>query len=222
MRKAGRTFFWSSMSSFLLELITGQEELNECSKLTCFAKRIVNRIPRQGDWWLMPAAVRHRLRICEVESDLGKGKIDPVWRIQTQKKKKRSSLIHIHESQFTNEFQSRTEALEFDRRPAERTAVYAYIHACICAAALHAYAHLLCTRAPRENKETNWMIEYQKKKELAGYYEANDKVVHVAFVLIEGYLCPLCPAATSTRSLSLVICDLSSLEWERRIEGRLK
>ena len=31
--------------SSLLEVITGRVELTECSKLTCFAKRVLNMVP---------------------------------------------------------------------------------------------------------------------------------------------------------------------------------
>ena len=63
------------MSSSLLGVITGREELIECSKLKCIAKRILGMVPGQEDQRSMSAVVRHRRRTCEVKSELGKGKI---------------------------------------------------------------------------------------------------------------------------------------------------
>ena len=76
---------------FLLEVIKGRGELTECSKLTCFAKRMLDMVPGTGgecDRRSVSADVRHRRRTYQVEGELGKGKIDPIRRIQTPNKKK--------------------------------------------------------------------------------------------------------------------------------------
>ena len=38
-------FFALLMFSFLLKVITGRGELTDCSKLTCFAKRMLDMFP---------------------------------------------------------------------------------------------------------------------------------------------------------------------------------
>ena len=99
-------FFFS-----LLEVMTGRWELTECSKLTCFAKRMLDMVPGDsGKWdrWSLSATVRDRRRTCQVESELGRGKIGLIRRIQAPKKKKKPSSTH--ESKCTNESNSRTEA----------------------------------------------------------------------------------------------------------------
>ena len=63
---------------FLLQVVTGRGELTERSKLTCFAKRLLdNRSGGSGEWHrrLASAAVRHGRRTCQVKKELGKGKI---------------------------------------------------------------------------------------------------------------------------------------------------
>ena len=62
------------MSSSLLEVITGGEELIQCSKLTCFAKRMLNIVAGQSDRRSVSATVGHRRQTSNVESDLEKGK----------------------------------------------------------------------------------------------------------------------------------------------------
>ena len=97
--------------SSLLEVITGRGELTECSKLTCFAKRMLDMVPGgsgERDWRSVSAAIKYRRRTCQVDCELGKGKIGPIRRIQTPKKRKKPSSTH--ESKFTNESQSRIEA----------------------------------------------------------------------------------------------------------------
>ena len=95
----------------LLEVMTGRGELTECSKLTCFAKRMLDMVLGDSGKWdrrSLSATVRDRRRTCQVESELGKGKIGLIRRIQAPKKKKKPSSTH--ESKFTNESKSRTEA----------------------------------------------------------------------------------------------------------------
>ena len=40
-----KTFAFVLMFSSLLEVITGRGELTECSKLTCFAQRMLHMVP---------------------------------------------------------------------------------------------------------------------------------------------------------------------------------
>ena len=64
----------------LLEEITGRGELTECSKLTCFTKRMLDMVlggSGKVDRRLVPAAVEQHWRACAVESELGKGKNRP-------------------------------------------------------------------------------------------------------------------------------------------------
>ena len=54
--------------SFLLEIITLRGELTDCSKLTCFAKGILDMVPGGSGEWdrrSVSAAVRHRRRMVQ-------------------------------------------------------------------------------------------------------------------------------------------------------------
>ena len=97
--------------SSLLEVITGRGELTECSKLISFAKRMLDMVPGA-----VVSEIDDRCRLLSsivgvlVSSiaSWGREKIGPIRRIQTPKKRKKPSSTH--ESKFTNESQSRTEA----------------------------------------------------------------------------------------------------------------
>ena len=56
----------------------------------------------------MSAAIKHGRRTCHVENELGKGKNRPNTTYPNSKEEKKQSLTH--ESKFTNESESRTEA----------------------------------------------------------------------------------------------------------------
>ena len=119
----------------LLEVMTERGELTECSKLTCFVKRMLDMAPGDSGKWdrrSLSATFRDRRRTCQVESELGKGKIGLMWRIQAPKKKKKPSSTH--ESKLTNESKSRTDH-EADVRST---------NCCACMPALRAAAELQC------------------------------------------------------------------------------
>ena len=105
-----KTFALLFFSSFL-EVITGRGELTECSKLTCFAKRMLDMVHGGSGEWdrrSVPAAIKHRRCTCQVDCELGREKIGPIRRVQTPKKRKKPSSTP--KSKFTNDSQSRTEA----------------------------------------------------------------------------------------------------------------
>ena len=63
--------------SSLLEVITGRGELTECSKLTCFAKRMLDMVPGGSGQWdrrSVSAAIKDSRRTCQFDCELGKGK----------------------------------------------------------------------------------------------------------------------------------------------------
>ena len=87
----------------LLEVMTGRGELTECSKLTCFAKRMLDMVPGdsgKSDRRSLSASVRDRRRTCQVESELGKGKNRPNTTYPSSKEEEKAILnarIQIHE-----------------------------------------------------------------------------------------------------------------------------
>ena len=96
---------WKSFALFFSSLlvITGRGELTECSKLTCFAKRMLDMVPGA-----VVNEIDDRCRL--LSSIVGVlvrsivRKIGTIGRIQTPKKRKKPSSTH--ESKFTNESQS--------------------------------------------------------------------------------------------------------------------
>ena len=95
----------------LLEVMTGRGELTECSKLTCFAKRMLDMVPGDSGKWdrrSLSATIRDRRCTCQVESELGKGKNRPNTTYPSSKEEEKPSSTH--ECKFTNESKSRTEA----------------------------------------------------------------------------------------------------------------
>ena len=121
-------FFFSSRSKH------GVRELTECSKLTCFAKRMLDMVPGAvvseigARCRLLSGIVGVYVSVRSIAS-WGREKIAPIRRIQTPKKRKKPSSTH--QSKFTNESQSRTEA--------DDRSTNCYVHAC-----MH-YAQLQCT-----------------------------------------------------------------------------
>ena len=114
--------------SSLLEVITGRGELTECSKLTCFAKRMLDMVPGgSGDWdrRSVSAAIKHRRRTFQFDCELGKGKNRPNTTYPNSKEEEKAILnarIQIHE----RVSESRTKA---DDRP---TNYWQYcVHACM-------------------------------------------------------------------------------------------
>ena len=97
-----KTFAMLFFSS-LLEVITGRGELTECSKLTCFAKRMLDMVPGgSGEWdrGLVWAAIKHRSRTCQVDCELGKGKNRPNTAYPNSKEEEKAILnarIQVHE-----------------------------------------------------------------------------------------------------------------------------
>ena len=91
-------FFFS-----LLEVMTGRGELTECSKLTCFAKRMLDMVPGDSGKWdrrSLSATVRDCRRTFQVESELGKGKNRPNTTYPSSKEEEKAILnarIQIHE-----------------------------------------------------------------------------------------------------------------------------
>ena len=97
---------WKTFALFfssLLEVITGWGELTECSKLTCFAKRMLDMVPGGNGEWdrrSVSAAARHRRCTCQGESELGKGKKRPHTTYPNSKEEEKAILnawIQIHE-----------------------------------------------------------------------------------------------------------------------------
>ena len=93
------SFFFS-----LLEVMTGRGELTECSKLTCFAKRMLDMVPGDSGKWdrrSLSATVRDRRLTCQVESELRKGKIRPNTTYPNSKEEEEKAIlnarIQIHE-----------------------------------------------------------------------------------------------------------------------------
>ena len=123
--------------SSLLEVITGRGELTECSKLTCFEKRMLDMVPGGSGEWdrrSVSAAIKHRWRTCQFDCELGKGKIGPIRRIQTPKKRKKPSSTH--ESKFTNESQSRTQADDRSTNCCVHACMHVhYMRSCSCSCA---------------------------------------------------------------------------------------
>ena len=107
-----KTFALLLTFSSLLEVIKGRGELTECSKLTCFAKRMLHMVPGGSGEWdrrSVSATVRGIVGVfVRSKASWGREKIGPIRRIQTPKKKKKPSSTH--EYKFTNESESRTEA----------------------------------------------------------------------------------------------------------------
>ena len=100
-----KTLFWLLMSSSVLEIITGRD-LIECSKLKCFAKRMLDMVPGGSGQWdrrsvLAPAAVRHRRCTCDVESELGRENMPNMTNKNSKEEEKAilntCTLIQIHE-----------------------------------------------------------------------------------------------------------------------------
>ena len=107
LKNFGLVFFFFS----LLEVMTGRGELTECSKLTCFAKRMLDMVPGDSGKWdrrSLSATIRDRRRTCQVESELGKGKNRPNTTYPSSKEEEKASSTH--KSKFTNESKSRTES----------------------------------------------------------------------------------------------------------------
>ena len=89
--------------SSLLEVITERGELTECSKLTCFAKRMLDMVPGgsgEWDWRSVSATIKHRRRTCQFDCELGKGKYRPNTTYPNSKEEGKAILnaqIQIHE-----------------------------------------------------------------------------------------------------------------------------
>ena len=79
----------------LLGVMTGRGELTECSKLACFAKRMLDMVPGDSGKWdrrSFSATVRDRSRTCQVESELGKGKYRPNTTYPSSKEEEKAIL----------------------------------------------------------------------------------------------------------------------------------
>ena len=112
------------MFSSFLEVITGRGELTECSKLACFAKRMLGMVPEAvvseiDDWCQLLSGIAGVL--VRSKASWGRDKIGPLRRIQISKKNKKVS--GTHKSKFTNESESRTEA--------DVRATNCCVHACV-------------------------------------------------------------------------------------------
>ena len=78
-------------------------ELTECSKLVCFAKRMLDMVhggSGERDRRSLSAAIKHRRRTCQVDCESRKGKNRPNTTYPNSKEEKKAILnsrIQIHE-----------------------------------------------------------------------------------------------------------------------------
>ena len=113
--------------SSLLEVITGRGELTECSKLTCFAKRMLDMIPGGSGEWdrrSVSAAIKHRRRACQFDCELGKGKNRPNTTYPNSKEEEKAILnARIQNSRTSH---------SAERRPTTDRRTVVCMHACTC------------------------------------------------------------------------------------------
>ena len=134
--RLGAEKLWPCCCFFSLhEVMTGQGELTECSKLTCFAKRMLDMVPGDSGKWdrrSLSATVRDRRRTCQVESELGKGKNKPNTTYLSSKEKEKAIL------NARIQIQERVKQPNWGRRSIDELL-------CACMHALRAAAELQCT-----------------------------------------------------------------------------